>query len=63
MEEKSVQRPVELSEEQLEKTSGGGFMMDIAVGFKTCPHCGLEMPYDGSPGDSTCPNCGQDFSN
>ena len=53
---------MELSDAQLEKTAGGGFMMDIAIGFKTCPHCGCEMPYDGSPGDSTCPNCGQDFS-
>ena len=58
-----MQRPEELSEEQLEKTAGGGFMMDIAIGFKTCPHCGCEMPYDGSPGVRTCPNCGQDFSN
>ena len=53
---------MELSDAQLEKTAGGGFMMDIAIGFKTCPNCGLEMPYDGSPGGSTCPNCGQDFS-
>ena len=61
MEEKNVQRPEELSDAQLEKTAGGNFTMNIAIGFKTCPNCGFEMPYDGAPGGCTCPDCGHDF--